>query len=375
MRVKFVTTYPPANCGIATYSEYYVRALKRLCDVAVIPIERPKINPLYFLGLIRKSRKDTDIVHVQFDCGFYGTAAIGPLSLSGMYAPAYYIFTRMLGGPSIVTTIHELPDVEKTYGGRLLYWPMKLYYTTIYRSLVALSDAVLVHTQGTIDILSQYSQTGRVEIVPHACFIVPVMLSPDECRSRLGLNGKKVVTMFGFVSPFKGHDMAIEAMKSMPGDVVLFIAGDGRTPEDREYVSALKMKVDNMGLNDRVIFHGYVKDEDSPAVMCASDLILMPYRHVVQSGAMNFALAYLKPVLASGMGGFAEVAGQYGCVETFRPGDMGDMAEKLKALLSDAKKTDSLREKAYAYREDVSIESIAGKIVKIYERILRKRSG
>ncbi len=51
MKVKFVTTYPPENCGIATYSRHYVEALRKLCDVEVVPVKRPKMNPFYFLGL------------------------------------------------------------------------------------------------------------------------------------------------------------------------------------------------------------------------------------------------------------------------------------------------------------------------------------
>jgi len=46
MKVKFVTTYPPANCGIATYSSYFVEALKKQCEVDVIPILAG--GPIYY---------------------------------------------------------------------------------------------------------------------------------------------------------------------------------------------------------------------------------------------------------------------------------------------------------------------------------------
>jgi glycosyltransferase involved in cell wall biosynthesis len=371
MKVNFVSTYPPTNCGIAVYSKNYVEAINRLCDVNVIPVDRPKIDPLYFLKMTLKTRKNADIAHIQFDCGFFGTLELFRLSISGFYAPLFYFFVKALRGPRLVTTIHELPDVKKTYGGRFLYLPMLIYYTIIYRSVIAFSDLVLVHTNGTLETLKQYARIKNARIIPHACFIKPKFLKNDECKVRAGLPGKRIITMFGYVNQYKGHDMAIDAMKGLPDDIVLYIAGDGRTPEDKQYVDKLREKVSREGLDGRVFFHGYVKEDDAPGVMCSSDIILMPYRHVVQSGALYYSLAYMKPVLAADIGGFSEVAREYGCIETFKAGDMEDMNQKILRMLSEKEYVEKLLYKAKKYISDVSMENIALRTCDVYNEILK----
>jgi len=373
MRVKFVTTYPPTICGIAIYSRQYVEALKKSRDVDVVSILRPKLDPLYFIRLALDARKNADIAHIQFDCGFFGTLTAGPLSISGMYTPLFYFLLKLPGGPGTVTTVHELIDAKRKYSGRALYWPMRIYYTLVYRPMVKLSDAVILHTSESAKTLSQYATINNTEIVPLACTINPTFLPEEECKVSLGLTGKRVVTMFGFISRFKGHDLAIEAMKDMPEDVFLYIVGEGRSPEDNAYIDALKENVKQAGLHSRVIFAGYVNDDKASAVMCASDIVLMPYRHVVQSSALNYALAYLKPVLASDMGGFAEVAREYGCIETFRPEDIGDLKAKLIGMLDDRSRTDAIVSRAPAYVKAVSLESVIERTDGIYERILYGR--
>lgn len=370
MKVKFVTTYPPANCGIAIYSGQYVEALKKVKDVDVVPIERPKFNPLYFIRLALDSRKNADIVHVQYDCGFFGTLALGPLSISGMYTCLFYFILKLPGGPATVTTVHELIDAKSKYVGGALYWPMRIYYAMVYRPMVKLSESVILHTSESAKTLSQYAKIDNAEIVPLACTINPTFLPVEECKASLGLAGKRVVTMFGFISRFKGHDLAIEAMKDMPEDIVLYIAGEGRSPEDNAYIDTLKEKVGQMGLHGRVIFAGYVSDDKASAVMCASDIVLLPYRHVVQSSALNYALTYLKPVLASDMGGFAEVAREYRCIETFKPEDIMDLKAKLLGILDDKPRRDALLSKIPAYIKAVSLESVIERTSGIYERIL-----
>lgn len=369
MRVKFVSTYPPANCGIATYSRNYVEALRKLCEVDVVPVDRPKMNPFYFIGLALKARKGADVVHVQFDCGFFGTFGRGRLSLSGMYVPLFYLILKAPGGPRVVTTVHELHDAKKDYAGGWLYWPMRVYYTLVYRPMVGLSDAVVAHTAGTVRDLSQYARTDKATIIPHACFIRPILRPMAECKEKLGLHGRRVVTMFGFVSRSKGHDLALDAMKDMPEDVVLYVAGDGRGPEDKLYVDELKAKARAPGLDGRVRFHGYVSEEDMPYVMCASDIVLMPYRHVVQSGALYYALAYGKPVLASNIGGFAEITTSYGCIETFEPGNTADLRTKLTEIMADEQLRRSMAEKAASYIGAIGIDSVAAATLKLYKDV------
>lgn len=371
MRVKLVTTYPPTRCGIASYSERLADVLKKMCALEIIPVERPRANPFYFARLAFKARRDADILHIQYDCGFFGTFSLFGLSLSGMYTPLFYLLANWCGGPKIVTTVHEVQDAKKNYSGSRIYLPMHLYYSAIYRAMVALSDAVIVHTEDTVKTLEQYTNMSRTRVIPHPIHVRPEIRSAEAAKAKLGQVGKRVILMFGFISPSKGHDLAIEAMqRGLPDDVILYIAGDGRTPEDAKYVQSLREKVRAAGLGKKVFFHGYVTEEDVPNVFCATDIVLMPYYHVVQSGVLSYALAYMKPVLASDIGGFAEVARTYKCIETFPTGDVEALRAKLYLMLSDAALTDHLRENTAKYVSWASLENVTAQTVSLYRQLL-----
>lgn len=371
MRVKLVTTYPPTRCGIASYSERLADVLKKMCALEVLPVERPRANPFYFTKLAFKARRDADILHIQYDCSFFGTFSLFGLSLSGMYTPLFYLLANRWGGPKIVTTVHEVQDAKKNYGGSLIYLPLHLYYSAIYRAMVALSAAVIVHTEGTVKTLAQYTAVSNASIIPLAIHVKPEIRPIESSKAKLGQAGKRVVLMFGFISPGKGHDLAIEMMlRGLPEDVVLYLAGEGRTPKDADYVRGLKEKVRSEGLGEKVFFHGYVSEEEMPIVFSAADIVLMPYHHVVQSAALSHALVYLKPVLASDIGGFAEVAREHECIETFPVGDVEALRAKLQLMLSGTISMDRLRENAARYVSWASLENVTSQTVSLYRQLI-----
>ena len=228
-------------------------------------------QPILLYEACLQSEEGADILHIQYDCGFFGTFSLFGLSLSGMYTPMFYLLANRWGGPKIVTTVHEVQDAKKNYGGSLIYLPLHLYYSAIYRAMVALSAAVIVHTEGTVKTLAQYTAVSNASIIPLAIHVKPEIRPIESSKAKLGQAGKRIVLMFGFISPGKGHDLAIEMMRrGLPEDVVLYLAGEGRTPKDADYVRGLKEKVRSEGLGEKVFFHGYVvRRRDAHRLLCS----------------------------------------------------------------------------------------------------------
>src|SRR5207244_3276268 len=71
-----------------------------------------------------------------------------------------------------------------------------------------------------------------------------------------------------------------------------------------------------------------------PALSRRADLVVLPYLEAEQSGVLATALAFARPVLATAVGGFEEVAA-LGAAETVPPGDRAALAAAIERLLAD----------------------------------------
>jgi glycosyltransferase involved in cell wall biosynthesis len=119
-------------------------------------------------------------------------------------------------------------------------------------------------------------------------------------RLRQGSPGLALLA-FGAVRPYKGVDLALEALARVDPAlrVKLVVAGvfwDG----GRE----LRARVDGLGLAGRVeLRDGYVPDDEAALLFAACDAALLPYRSASQSGVVQLAFAHDRPVLATAVGG------------------------------------------------------------------------
>ncbi|HLP18519.1 MAG TPA: glycosyltransferase [Bacteroidota bacterium] len=128
-----------------------------------------------------------------------------------------------------------------------------------------------------------------------------------EARARLGLAAEgNVLLFFGYVRKYKGLHTLIDAMAALPATlppVTLLVVGEyyGDEKEYRDHIARL-------GLEDRVRVHSdYVPNERVAEYFCASDCVVLPYSSATQSGIAQIAYQFTKPVIATDVGGLAEV--------------------------------------------------------------------
>ncbi len=143
--VRLVSTYPPTRCGIAHYAREYVKALQGDCGFDVLDLEPDWKNPFYYIRLALRSRTPADVLHVQYEQAFFGP-----------YTPIYYFLVRLGNHKRIITTVHEVVDIEERYAGQASYHFYRLYYGLIYRSISVFSDIVLFHTEESRRIFERY---------------------------------------------------------------------------------------------------------------------------------------------------------------------------------------------------------------------------
>ena len=140
-------------------------------------------------------------------------------------------------------------------------------------------------------------------------------------------------------------------------------------PEFLAYLNELEWLT---GSDPRTTLHaGYVSDELFDRWILASDVVVLPYREIDQSGVLATALAFGRPLLLTAVGGFPEVA-EARAAELVRPGDAAALHLALRRLIEDGARRDALAAGAReAAATRYSWDEVAARHLELYETLVR----
>lgn len=280
-----------------------------------------------------------------------------------------FLYMRILkaGGSKIVFTAHEPRPVSGKVTG--LDWAR-------YRE----ADAVLVHSEnGVDDLVSAGVDRGRVVRIFHANYTHlcdESGLSRLEARELLGLpDSARVLLFFGGIAPYKGLDILIEAFsKAATADssLHLVIAG-GLRMDFSEYQQA----IDRLASRDRVLKDlRYIPLGEFAKFFVACDVVVLPYRRIYQSGVLQLAYGFARPVVVTNVGGISDsvLEDQTGVVA--RSVDADALADAITDILSDPERARMMGWRARHLAETkYSWESVASSVAKVYESVCADRRG
>jgi len=169
-------------------------------------------------------------------------------------------------------------------------------------------------------------------------FVLPA--EPREAiRSSLGLR-EKVLLFFGFVRPYKGLECLLSAFCNLASrypDVSLLVVGE-HFYSKKEEVRAKDRLLSHLSLSDPirsqiVWIDRYVANEEVGRYFTVADALVAPYLSVTQSGPLQIAYAFDKPVIASDLPAFRECVSPGESGYLFATGNERDLAEKIELFL------------------------------------------
>lgn len=202
---------------------------------------------------------------------------------------------------------------------------------------------------------------ARFPDTPVAVFPHPVFDDLPEPEGRLPRETELELLFFGLVRPYKGLDLALQAMGRLGDrDVRLTVAGEfwGGLDETRALI-------DRLGIARRVDLRpGYASDQDAAELFARADVLVLPYRSATGSGVIPTACRYGRPVIASDLPGLAPavIDGETGWLAP--PGDADALAEILARL--DRAATTRAGEAARRFGQNLSWDRFADKVLGEY---------
>jgi len=128
----------------------------------------------------------------------------------------------------------------------------------------------------------------------------------DQAKAREALEipqDRPVLLFFGLVRHYKGVDELIRAAGLMTESATIVIAGEWY--ESREQADEL---IKESGVGDRIhILDRYIPDAEVATLFSAADVVVQPYRSATQSGVVQTAFHFQRPVVVTGVGGLPEM--------------------------------------------------------------------
>ena len=237
------------------------------------------------------------------------------------------------------------------------------------RLLASRADLVHVLSDVTVEAVRDYYELdpARVTVVPHSSYVGEYAdrIGPQEARTALGIDAQdKVMLALGGIRPYKGLGTLLDVFDELVVDdptLRLLVAG---RPAPGEEVRRL---VDRCEGHPRVLGEfRHVPDDRLQVWMRASDLAVLPYRQILNSGAFRLAETFGLPVVAPRTGAMVEAVGAPH-VRLFEPTDgrslRDEVATALRELVEDpegaARASASARAAALAFTPDDMARSFA----------------
>jgi glycosyltransferase involved in cell wall biosynthesis len=294
------------------------------------------------------------------------------------FFPAVYSYFPVFNRTKIVVTIH---DVIADHHPELIFPNAKSKFFWKLKQNAAIRQANLIAT------VSEYSKRqiveyfklpeSRLRIISEAARPVFKVLPPGEAMSktlaRYGLQpDEKFLLYVGGISPHKNLSALIEAFERIGTtpehpDYKLVLVGDYKDDPFFSAYPALKKQTAELGLENRVIFTGFIPDEDLAYLYNAAALLVFPSLEEGFGLPAIEAMACGTPVAASNCGSLPEVLGPAG--RFFDPRDRQNMAEVIKQILADDRLRSTMKEKGLIRAQEFLWKKAARETLAIFNEL------
>lgn len=404
MRILHLSTWK-LRCGIADFTENIVSSLARQEITSdVYPLNTAALKHSTTLELreeldrFLRRAAGFDLIHIQHELTLF--AGSGGLFesiwnfaylLSGLYALRCRVVVTFHTDPDFSSMLTVPEHAGSASGLAMLQAIVRRLRTrrvagklqNLWRKRVACffdgrpgSFRGLVHTPRTrLGMLHSGLAPQCVSVMPMGHVLRdPSFLNADraQAKARLGLESDSILlTIFGFVTAYKGHLLAVQALKKLPPRYHLAIVGGPNLANagDMTLNSVLETWEDEDPR--RLLITGFAPRETIDLYHAATDICLAPFLpgNISGSASATWALTSGKPTIASNIPAFSEIQLAADCLSLCTPNAAHELAWCIEQLAADAGRQQNLARRALDYARENSWDRIIERLIGVYREV------
>ncbi len=348
-----------------------------LKNVKLVWEERPAVYPFQILKQVLKDKPK--IVHIQHEINMFG---YWPTAITFPLLPFLLKIIRV----KVIVTIHAVVNQDQINVKFLeTFWRsqkeylvplVRIFFWFLFKSIGWFSDKIIVHSQGLKDILiNDYGfDKKKIEVIlegiPDSIKLIKKEKVSQEIIKQIKNN--QFMLYYGYLHKRKKIEILFKPLKSIikkHPKILLVIAG-GTLQED--YEQNLKKMVSKLNLNKKVIFLGFVQEDDLNWLINQSLFVLLPATYsIAASGPLAQVIAHHKPFIASNLGVFREeiVDNVEGLLTE---NSVSEWASKLRQLIEDKKLVKKIAFNLKKKHQQRTWSIIAGQTADFYQKLISK---
>jgi glycosyltransferase involved in cell wall biosynthesis len=371
--VAFLSTYPPRECGLATFTQDLVQALDAFDDLIktkVIAVSNgdyyndPRVMTVLsqydkwsYLDLAKKiNESDIDLLVIEHEYGIFG----------GFCGDYILELIKNLRVPFITTLHTVLPN--PTFKQK-----------QVLTSLGAASVKVVTMARNTVRILQNVYgiDSGKIEVIHHG---VPFRLleSRDKLKKKHGYANLNIIATFGLISPGKGLEYGIEAIaqvvKDHPNTLYLILGKTHpgvKSEQGENYRQKLAAITGWLGIENHVRFiDKYLTKEEIIYYLRLCDIYLTPYLSKDQavSGTLAYAVGSGRVVVSTPYLYAQELLGEgRGLLAEFR--DANSIAKCIKHVLDNPDKKCEMERRTAKLGQNMLWNAVASEYFELFLKL------
>ncbi|GET34519.1 glycosyl transferase [Prolixibacter bellariivorans] len=381
MKIAFIATYPPRECGIGAFTNNLFKSMLANSGstegrhegfvVALNDNELTYKYPQEVKLTIRQERQEdylkavkyinlsgADLCILEHEFGIFG-------GQSGVYILP---LLHRLEVPLIVTlhTILKTPSYNEK---------------AILREICKMAQKIVVMSHKATEFLTSIYDVPKEKIALIEHGVPDIHFNPEESKKEFKLENKKVLLTFGFVGRNKGIETVIKALPKVVAkhpDVIYIVLGKTHPNVLRhsgeEYRIFLMRLVKNLQLEKHVLFlNEFIDERDLFKYLYACDIYITPYLNEAQitSGTLSYAVGVGAAVLSTPYWHAEELLAD-GRGRLFNFNNSGELATILIALLEHPEEMNKLKKKALEFGVKITWPKTGERYLALAQKTLKE---